>query len=75
VSKPIKRDFGDRSIPAWVSKGPAFTDIKYEVADGMAKITINRPEVRNAFRPVLEEISAFVVTMAISVMIHSLKKV
>jgi naphthoate synthase len=51
VSKPIKRDFGDRSIPAWVSKGPAFIDIKYEVADGMAKITINRPEVRNAFRP------------------------
>ncbi len=51
MSKPIKRDFGDRSIPVWVSKGPAFTDIKYEVADGMAKITINRPEVRNAFRP------------------------
>ena len=51
MSKPIKRDFGDRSIPAWVAKGPAFTDIKYEVADGMAKITINRPEVRNAFRP------------------------
>ncbi len=51
MSKPIKRDFGDRSIPAWVSKGPTFIDIKYEVADGMAKITINRPEVRNAFRP------------------------
>ena len=51
MSKPIKRDFGDRSIPAWIRKGPAFTDIKYEVADGMAKITINRPEVRNAFRP------------------------
>ena len=51
MSKPIKRDFGDRSIPAWVAKGPVFTDIKYEVADGMAKITINRPEVRNAFRP------------------------
>ena len=51
MSKPIKRDFGDRSIPAWVSKGAAFKDVKYEVADGMAKITINRPEVRNAFRP------------------------
>ena len=51
MSNPIKRDFGDRSIPAWASTGPAFTDIKYEVADGMAKITINRPEVRNAFRP------------------------
>jgi len=29
----------------------AFSDILYEKADGMAKITINRPEVRNAFRP------------------------
>jgi naphthoate synthase len=53
VSKPIKRDFGDRTIPAWATArgGENFTDIKYEAADGMAKITINRPEVRNAFRP------------------------
>jgi naphthoate synthase len=53
VSKPIKRDFGDRTIPAWkvARGGENFTDIKYEAADGMAKITINRPEVRNAFRP------------------------
>lgn len=28
-----------------------FTDITYHKCDGMAKITINRPEVRNAFRP------------------------
>jgi len=28
-----------------------FTDIKYHKAEGIAKITINRPEVRNAFRP------------------------
>ena len=26
-------------------------DIRYEVADGVAKVTINRPEKRNAFRP------------------------
>src|SRR5215204_7461745 len=34
----------------WVQAGE-FEDIKYEKAEGMAKITINRPEVRNAFRP------------------------
>lgn len=28
-----------------------FKDIKYHKSDGVAKITINRPEVRNAFRP------------------------
>ena len=63
MSKPIKRDFGDRSIPAWVTGrgGESFTDITYEVADGIAKITINRPEVRNAFRPqtIIELKSAF----------------
>src|SRR6266850_1569260 len=28
-----------------------FQDIKYEQFEGIAKVTINRPEVRNAFRP------------------------
>lgn len=28
-----------------------FEDIRYEKSEGIAKITINRPEVRNAFRP------------------------
>ncbi len=39
----------------WQASGPAdgqdYTDIRYEMAEGIAKITINRPEVRNAFRP------------------------
>jgi naphthoate synthase len=34
----------------WRSAGE-FTDILYEKADGIAKIAINRPEVKNAFRP------------------------
>jgi naphthoate synthase len=44
---------GDRTIPKWQTGagGEKFSDIKYQVAEGMAKITINRPEVRNAFRP------------------------
>ena len=53
MSKPFKREPGDRTIPAWAigEGGEKFADIIYQVADGMAKITINRPEVRNAFRP------------------------
>lgn len=37
------------------------TDIIYEVGEGIARITINRPEVRNAFRPrtVFEMMDAF----------------
>jgi 1,4-dihydroxy-2-naphthoyl-CoA synthase len=34
----------------WKESGE-FTDIKYSKFEGIAKITINRPEVRNAFRP------------------------
>jgi naphthoate synthase len=53
MSKPIKRDFGSREIPKWITApgGEGFKDIKYVVGDGIAKITINRPEVHNAFRP------------------------
>ena len=34
----------------WRAAGE-FEDVVYETAEGIAKITINRPEVRNAFRP------------------------
>ncbi len=35
----------------WTNAGEQYHDIKYELHEGIAKITINRPEVRNAFRP------------------------
>lgn len=38
----------------WLPFG-SYTDIKYHKTDGIAKITINRPEVRNAFRPLTVE--------------------
>jgi naphthoate synthase len=43
----------------WEPAGGGFEDIRHEKAGGIAKITIDRPEVRNAFRPqTLIEISA-----------------
>jgi len=47
-------------LPGWERRGE-WNDIRYEVAEGMAKITICRPEVRNAFRPLtlFEMSSAF----------------
>jgi naphthoate synthase len=46
--------------PAWKS-AKTFTDILYHKADGIAKVTINRPGKRNAFRPetVTQMIEAF----------------
>jgi naphthoate synthase len=48
-------------LPTW-KRHDGFEDIIYETSsDGIAKVTINRPEVRNAFRPrtVSELIRAF----------------
>ena len=39
-----------RAALDWQPAGE-YTDIRYEIAEGIAKITIDRPEVRNAFRP------------------------
>jgi naphthoate synthase len=36
--------------PVWAAAGD-YGDIRYEVAEGIAKVTICRPEVHNAFRP------------------------
>ena len=38
----------------WI-EAKQYTDIKYHKAEGIAKITINRPQVRNAFRPLTVE--------------------
>ncbi len=54
---PVER-FRDAGLPAWEVQKSG-TDVRYEVAEGIAKITICRPEVRNAFRPqTLFELSA-----------------
>jgi len=50
----------DQLQPGWVRSGE-YQDILYATWDGIAKITINRPEVRNAFTPltVVEMSKAF----------------
>src|SRR5450631_818333 len=46
---PVDR-FRGQPLPAWERRGE-YNDIHVDVAEGMAKLTIARPEVRNAFRP------------------------
>jgi naphthoate synthase len=40
----------EQKLVKWVASGE-WEDIRYETAGGIAKLTINRPDVRNAFRP------------------------
>ncbi len=51
--KPSAADFTS-IVPAldWQDCSGDYRDIRYHKAEGIAKITINRPEVRNAFRPI-----------------------
>ena len=37
-------------LPVWRSQA-TYSDIRFDAAEGIARITINRPERRNAFRP------------------------
>lgn len=41
----------NRGAPISWQRGGGYEDIHYDTAEGIAKITIARPEVRNAFRP------------------------
>jgi naphthoate synthase len=53
LSKQWAAEQARRTIERGAEWRPAgeFEDIRYETAEGIAKITIDRPEVRNAFRP------------------------
>ena len=51
TGKSATRTAGTRTgAPDWTPSGD-YKDIAYETTEGMAKITICRPEVRHAFRP------------------------
>ena len=60
-AEEIEAGNGGRTVvPDWQSAAD-YADIRYLKKDGIARISINRPEVRNAFRPqtVAELIDAF----------------
>jgi len=52
VAKP-STETAERIRPAlgWREMDLGFREVRYHVAEGIAKITINRPDVRNAFTP------------------------
>ena len=43
--------YGDLDAPIDWQRSGSYRDITYDAAEGIARIAINRPEVRNAFRP------------------------
>jgi naphthoate synthase len=47
----MKTSISVRPAISWESVDCGYSDIRYETAGGIAKLTICRPEVRNAFRP------------------------
>src|SRR5450755_2032861 len=59
-TEELQKRSGHMSVVEW-QKVCDYTDIIFEKAEGIGKITINRPEVRNAFRPetLTELIDAF----------------
>lgn len=46
----LKTDLEEKQTANWVEAG-SYTDILYHHFNGMAKISINRPHIHNAFRP------------------------
>ena len=52
MSKPIKRPMGSRTIPKWEVGQDAreFSDVRYETAEGMAKITIKEAHTKLRLR-------------------------
>lgn len=51
MAVPMPDFYGDLYAPITWERSGDYRDITYDSAEGIAKITINRPEVRNAFRP------------------------
>src|SRR5438445_745647 len=50
LAKPCELALLELTLMDWARLGD-YQDIRYQTAEGIAKITICRPEVRNAFRP------------------------